>query len=173
MSKETIRVLFVGAVALVVMALMLGVGSQVSVPFSRGVAVEKKTGTYATKQIDTIVINRDPGAQGITFAAHWKDSVALLNTAATVIRRVVDGTISAVPATGDSLSGWSAFTSTADGNSTPDKFNNGKSLTGTITLNPLADQYLVIVKYDTLTATQQGVSTPTVVYEVIKQFSNR
>lgn len=172
MSKETIRVLSVGTVAMILFALLLGVGGQVSVPFSRGVAVEKKTGTYATKQIDTIVINRDPGAQGITFAAHWKDSVALLNTAATVVRRVIDGTISAVPAT-DSLSGWSAYKSATDGNSTPDKFNNGTSLTGTITINPLADQYLVIVKYDTLTATLQGVSTPTVVYEVIKQFSNR
>lgn len=169
MSKKTKELLFVGLGALVILALVLGVGGQVSIPYQAGRAVEKYSKTYATKQVDTIVFVRDPAASGYAFAVHFKDSAATLVAGAATVRRIIDGTL--MPAiAGDTLN-FSARTFTTDGSTSSTTFSNGSSLTGTITLAPLCDQYMVILKYDTLTATQQGVTTPTAVYEVLKVFS--
>jgi hypothetical protein len=139
---------------------------QVALSGSTGGGVWKATKAYAASQIDTILYRRDPSAQSISFAVHFADSAATTNV---VIRRVVDGTVSSV-LVGDTLTNFTSFDSNTNGDVNSKCFANGISVTNAITLSPMADMYLIIVKY---AANEQGASTPTASYEVLEQYSRR
>ena len=162
MSKK----LILGIVGVVVAMLFIAAASQRTIPYSQNRAVESYVGTYANSGIDTVILTRDPGEQYISFGAQFGDSVATFATSAAVVRRVINGVLT--PAIGsDTLSGWSAYTSTTDGNTSSGVFANGTALVGKIALEPLADQYLVILKY---AAAGNGTTTPNVKYEHLKAF---
>jgi hypothetical protein len=145
-----------------------GANGQQVLPLAQGVGVSKLVSTYANSQIDTVVITRESGVSAISFAVHAKDSVFFGTTAAAVVRRVVDGTL--MPAiTGDTLQ-FTAIQSTTDGNTSTLAFGNGTSYTRALTLAPLADQYIVILKYH---SSGNGVTSPTIVYEAIKQYQTK
>lgn len=157
-----VAVLFVATFA------FAGANGRQVLPLSQGVGVSKLSSTYANSQIDTVVITRESGVSAIAFAVHAKDSVFFATSAAAVVRRVVDGTL--MPAiTGDTLQ-FTSISSTTDGNASSIAFGNGTSYTRAITLAPLADQYIVILKYH---SSGNGVTTPTVIYEAIKQYQTK
>ena len=67
---------------------------------------------------------------------------------------------------GDTLQ-FTSISSTTDGSASSTTFSNGTSYTRALTMAPLADQYIIIFKYN---SSGNGVTTPTVVYEAIKQY---
>lgn len=165
MSKSVTKWTLVVISVIAVFALMIAASGQKSIPYSQGRSVESYVGTYTNSQIDTVIINRDPGLSALSFGAHFGDSVSTYATAAATVRRVVDGVLTPAIA-GDTLTNWSSVLSVVVSNPTSNKFANGTALVGAITLAPLADQYLVILKY---AAAGQGTSH-NVKYEAIKQF---
>ena len=137
---------------------------KVTLPFNENQAIVKNTKTYANSQVDTVVFTREAGLSGLAFGAHFKDSVSVTNV---ILRRVVDGAIQPVLA-GDTL--YSSFASTVDGSAGNSSFLDGVGKTIAVTLAPLADQYLFIVTY---AGSANGTTTPTAVYEAVKQLSRR
>lgn len=141
-------------VAVIAMFLILGASGKVNVPQNSGLAVSKTSKAYADAQVDTVIFAREPGLAGLSFGAHFKDSV---NVRSVVLRRVVDGIAEAVVST-DTL--WQS-----------DSSATAKSKVATITLAPLPDVYWVIVTYATNNGgLVNGVTTPTAVYEFNKQY---
>jgi hypothetical protein len=152
MKKSNIRAFLVALVGIAIMFM----GTQITVNLNPGRSQTKSSGTYASAQVDTIKYTREAGLSGLSFEAHWKDSVNITNI---VCRRVFDG-VPNVVASADSL------TTAADSSAT------AVSWIKTITLAPLAEQYWVIVTYATdAGALNQGVSTPNVVYGFERQYS--
>lgn len=158
MKKILIAILAIGTLA------FAGSGQKKIVPDeSRG--AEKLSATYANSQVDTVFITRTKGMSALAFACHFKDSVAFATSAAATVRRVVDGTL--MPAiAGDTLQ-FTSIASTTDGSASSTTFSDGTSYTRAITLAPLADQYIVILTYR---SSLNGTTTPTVIYEAIKQY---
>ena len=150
---KSLNLVFV--IALVVLALYVFTGAQVTVPLNAGLAVTKTSKTYTSGLVDTITFNREAGLSGLSFSIRTKDSS---NITSIVLRRAFDGIIAPVVAT-DTLS---AVDSSA----------TDRVIIKTITLAPLADQYKVIVTYNTDDGgINQGTTTPTAVYGFHRQYS--
>lgn len=132
---------------------------QASIPLNANLDNSKVSKAYVKNQTDTVIINREGSMSALALGIHTKDSSKITLA---VVRRVVDGVASALAA-GDTLAPFTAWRNTT---------NAGATATAEITLAPLADQYWVIVTYEN-SDTTQGVSTPTVVYEALKQYSRR
>jgi hypothetical protein len=123
-----------------------------------GREVSKVSTTYASGRIDTVLYNREGGVAVLAFAVHTQDSSNITNI---VLRRVVDGVYSPV-ISADSLV-TAADSSAAE-----------RVILKSVTLNPMPDQYAFIVKYKANNGgLDQGVSSPTVVYEVLKSYTNK
>jgi hypothetical protein len=147
---------------------------QVRMPLSTGKATSVYSKTYANSQVDTVIIVREAGVTGLAFSAFWADSARLAATSAAVVKRLVNGNL--CPAIGsDTLSLWSSSIMAEDTKDTPNVLADGNSKTGTITLAPLADAYVVIVSY---LSTGNGTHllttkrSPAVTYIVQKQYGN-
>lgn len=150
----------------VIVSIGYGASGKVTLTGTTDASVASASNTYANSQVDTVIWTRDGSVSAISFAAHFKDSVSVTSC---VIRRIVHGTLMAAVAA-DTVANLQPFASTTDGSAGSTVFSDGKSVTGLVTLTPLADQYLFIVTY---AGSANGVTTPTVIYEVIKQFSRR
>ena len=150
-------------VLLVVVGLVAFMGNQVTIPYRPGVSPSIIAKTYANSQVDTVLWVRESGVSAIAFAAEWKDSVTLASAPAVMVRRKVNG-IYLAPLAGDTLTNFTSFANTANV-AAPDSCT-----TNTVNLGPLADAYQFIVKYN---SSGNGVVTPTVYYEVIKQYSSK
>ena len=150
-------------VLLVVVGLVAFMGNQVTVPYRPGVTPSVIVKTFANSQVDTVLWVREGGVSAIAFAAEWKDSVTLSSAPAVMVRRKVNN-IYLAPLGGDTLTNFTSFTNTANV-AAPDSCT-----TNAVTLAPLADAYQFIVKYN---SSGNGTGTPTVVYEVIKQYSSK
>lgn len=157
----------INVIAFVAVTSLVFAGSgQKTFPLAQGKAPSKIVTTFANSEIDTFIINVESGVTQYTFGVHAKDSVAFGRTApACQIVRVVDGTAQAAVAT-DTLA-FSSLTSTVDGNSASIAFANGSAYAKSITVTPFTSQILVILKYH---SSGNGVTTPTAVYELNKQF---
>jgi hypothetical protein len=145
--------------AVVIFALALATGTKKTLPLNQGLGSTNYVGTFANSQVDTLTFQREAGLSGLAFAVHWKDSV---NVTRAVVYRQVDGQWQ-WPAANDTI--ITAFTYN-DSTSAP--WGPGYAVTKTITLAPLADNYVVVITY---AGTLNGVTTPTVRYEFIKQLS--
>ena len=142
------------ASAFIAVALFLG-ATQVSIGPGLGLATVKATGTYASAQVDTVILQREGGVQALSFAIESADSQ---NLGTVIVRRVIDGTASAVIA-GDTLT-------------SNDSSATARSVVKTVPLAPLPDTYWVIVTYKTNTGgINQGATTPNYVYQFNKQYS--
>lgn len=126
---------------------------QVGLNTKIGLELTSKSKAYANSQVDTVIWTREGAAAAYAFAIHFKDSASVTSIQ---LRRVIDGVATGF-ATTDSLLTGALITPRAD-----------STIVRTITLAPLADQYWVIVTY---TSSGNGVTSPTAVYEVLKQFS--
>lgn len=158
--------LFLSLIFLLVSSVGYAASGKVTLTGTTDASVASATNTYANSQVDTVVWVRDGSVSAISFAAHFKDSASVTSC---VIRRVVDGALMAA-VTADTVANIQPFVSVVDGASGSTTYSNGKSVTGLVTLTPLADIYLFIVTY---AGSANGVTTPTVKYEVVKQFSRR
>lgn len=135
--------------AVVVIGVFMAAQATLSYRSDRVAIVSK---TYAGLQVDTVKFSPPAGLSGLAFGIHLKDSS---NLSKVIVRRVFDGVASAVIA-GDTLT-------------TTDTSATAVSYLKTVTLAPIPDQYWFIVTYDSVAL--QGVTTPTVVYGVVKQLS--
>lgn len=144
-------------VAVVLVALFLGAGSQIGFNSNFDLTASKVTHSYTTSEVDTLIWNREGSVSALAFAAHFKDSVSVTSV---IVRRVIDGQVQAVIA-GDTLTPFNSFVSTS---------NTGSAVTAAVTLAPLADQYWFIITY---AGSAQGFTSATAVYEGIKQYSRR
>lgn len=122
-------------------------------PYRPDVGTEKVTGDHVNSENDTVYYTRQPGLEALAIAAHWKDSVSLTRV---IVRRLVDGDICS-PAAGDTIVATTFAGAPVVGDT---------SLTVAVTLAPLADTYVFIFQY---ASSNNGVTSPTVVYEAIKQ----
>ena len=147
---------FLLTVGLGLLALQLmGASGQVSLLTNAGVMLVSNGKAYANSQVDTIIFSRDRAVAAASFAARWKDSVSITNA---IVRRVYAGQVAAVVA-GDTLTAFNTFASTS---------NTGTSVGATITMNPLADQYWIILTY---AGSNNGYTSATAVYEVGRQYN--
>jgi len=145
--------------------LVFGANGKKTIPLALDISPGKVTNTFANSQVDTVIFNREASLSSLAFAMHGKDSFQVLTIK---VRRVVDGALMAQVAS-DTLD-RAVFTSTTDGSAGSTTFSDGSSATATVTLTPLCDQFLFIVTY---ASSGNGVTTPTVVYEAVKQYSRR
>ena len=129
-------------------------------PTRQGARGEIVTGDFADSEVDTVKYRvTDSDLTGFTFAAEWNDSVSV---SLVTLRRVYDGTVQTLIA-GDTLT---AFTSFSDLTAASEP--NSKA--GTVTLTPHADEYWFIVTY---AASNNGVTSATVKYKLIKQLAGK
>jgi hypothetical protein len=142
----------IGIMAVVVLAIGAGTNARLG---GTDQATSKYVGTYANSAVDTIRWSREGSCSALAFAVHMKDSAAITNV---IVRRIVDGKVTKAVA-GDTLSAL-GFTS----------ITNDSVATATVTLTPLSDELWFFVTY---AGSGNGVTTPTVTYEAIKQFSRR
>ena len=154
MKNRVLKVVLVGG--LVTLALLMFMGNQVTIPLNQGLLTSKATQTtFATGQTDTITVNREAGLSALAFSIHTKDSS---NISLVTVRRVFNGVYAAVMA-GDTLV-------------KTDSSAAARVLIKTVTLAPLAEQYVFIVAYNADDGgLNQGVTTPNVVYGVSRQYS--
>jgi len=141
-------------VALFLVFSMASAGQKTIITSGLNTSMKASQTTYVNSQVDTVIFTRQAGVSAFSFVAHWKDSVKV---DLAVLRRVFNGVVSAVIA-GDSLIA-STYTSTANG---------GVTRVISATLQPLPEQYWVIVTY---ASTGNGVggdggSSANVVYGV-------
>lgn len=129
--------------AIIPILMLLLTGAHVFVPGTSGPAA-KATSTYANSQVDTVHYGRPVRANSLSFAIEFADSFKITNA---ILRRVVDGSFAAVRA-GDTL--FTADSSTA-----------GAVKIVTVAVDPMPDEYVVIVTYG---ADKNGFTTPTVKY---------
>lgn len=153
MKKYLSKIIVIaGIIAIVIVATGAGVNTRLS---GIDLANSKYVGTYANSQVDTIKWAREASCSGAAFAIHLKDSASVTSV---ILRRIIDGKVSkAILADTLTNVAWVSIT-------------NDSVATQTITLTPLADEYWFFVTY---AGSANGVTTPTVTYEVIKQFSRR
>jgi hypothetical protein len=118
------------------------------------------TVTYANSQSDTLVWSRELGVSGISFNAHFKDSCSITRVR---VVRIIDGEQVAMVA-GDTLTAFSAFVSAAN------VANPSVSVAANVTVDPFPDTYWFIVTY---AASAQGVTNPTVVYELGRRYTTK
>lgn len=123
-----------------------------TLPYRPDIGTSKVTGDHVNSETDTVLWAREPGVEALAIAAHWKDSVSLTRV---VVRRIVNGDYTTAIAGDTVVSSAFAGATTAD-----------TSLTATVTLAPLCDMYAFIFVY---AASNNGVTTPVVYYEAIKQ----
>ena len=118
------------------------------------------TGTYAQDQTDTVKWAREENVKSLAFAARYNDTVEVVTAR---VLRVVNGKPVQQGATtaGDTLTRLTALAQTTTAN-----IALGITTYDAITLAPLADEYWVIVQYDTVC----GVAGTTVRYEFIKEY---
>ena len=149
-----------GVVAVITLGILFQ-GNLVTIPNKLAVSPDVVVKTFKNSQVDTVTWYRQAGVSGASFAAHFKDSV---NVTSVAVWRGVDG-VYLQPGTTvakDSIVEFRNF-SCLDNKAAPDTV-----MVGTLQLTPIADSYRFVVTY---AASGNGVVTPTVVYEVIKQFS--
>jgi hypothetical protein len=150
-KNKVIALLLLLAVGVTV---VLAASGKVSFATNPNTEVSKTTNTYVNSQVDTLVFNRERGLSGLAFATRWKDSVKVTSI---LLRRVVDGIATAFITTDSLMTGLPYTAVLVD-----------TTIHKTVTLAPLADQYWVIVTY---VSSGNGVTTPTAVYEFIKQYA--
>ena len=158
----------IAVLSVLVLGVAFGTSGQKGMPFSAGNSTSVLVTTFANSQIDTLIVTREAGVATYGFSAQWSDSVQLYVTGGIALKRVVNNTIASYPSAVDTLTNSGSFVSTTDGDPTSIAFANGASYCGAITITPLWDKLLIIVKY---AASGNGVTTPTVRYEVHKVYS--
>lgn len=148
-------------VLLVVVGLVAFMGAQVTMPYKPGVSPSAVVKTFANSLVDTVTWSREPGVSGVTFAAEFKDSVSVsyvkVDRGYNGVYLPLAGTVAR-----DSIVEFRNFSNA------PNKANPDTVMAGTLLLTPLADQYRFIVTY---AGSGNGVTGPTVVYEIVKQYS--
>jgi hypothetical protein len=127
-------------------------------------ATTKVTNTYASAQVDTIIVTREYGISSLSFGISFLDSSNVLNI---VARRMYNGYLVA-GVTADTL-----LASPGDSSAT-----SGRSLAKTVTINgsttPLPDSWYFIVKYQTNSGNiNQGTTTPTATYILNKIYNSK
>lgn len=151
--------IFVVLFAVLIASVTLEAGANLkSLPYKPGTMIEKLVTTYAGATTDTIIVTKDPAAQAFSFGYYTADSSNITNV---IVQRRVAGYSFDVQV-GDTL------VTAADSSAT------AKLRLKTFTIAPQADQYYILVKYtsNVLGAViKNGVTTPTVIYQVTKQFS--
>lgn len=160
--------IFVVLAILVSCSSMFGAGSQKIIPLTSGASKAVLSTTYANSQVDTVIFAREGGLSGLAFAAHFSDSVKVTSA---VLRHIVDGEVFGTIATADTLTNFAAFvdTSTSAFGMKGSSGAPSSCVTNTVTLTPLGDAYWVIVTY---AASLCGTGTPTVKYELVRQYSH-
>jgi len=148
----------IGILFVVWIGTSLGASGKVYTSSHKNLRSATATKLYAGSQIDTVIFtNQDVGLSALSFAAHFKDSVLLVDAQ---VYRIIDGYPMAVQTLiGDTLTQFLAYDDHAASTA-------GSSLLNTIALIPAADEYWVIVTYDA--ASGQGKTTPNVRYEFNK-----
>jgi len=160
MKKYSKVVAVLGVLALVALGVLVQ-GNQVTVPYKPGVTPSSVVKTYANSQVDTVTWAREGGVSALAFGAEWKDSVSL--TSVQVVRLVngkqfrTNGTVAR-----DSVVEFRTYQNLAN------TANPDSACVGVVQLYPIADSYQFIVTY---AGSGNGVTNPTVVYELIKQYS--
>ena len=134
---------FTGVCLLVLLFSWLSTATNRFIPYARGPFSMLST-TYANSEVDTIYFRRDDMTNSLTFGAHFKDSVSVTNA---ILRRMVGTELLPVIA-GDTLTQFSALSVITAGNPSTSRAQN-------ITLNPLPEQYIIIV---TFAATNNGTT---------------
>jgi hypothetical protein len=153
MKKSFLKVLAVVALVSIAYYTVYAAGVNKNLSVGLGQTLQKTTGTYAASQVDTITFSRDANCQAYAFAMSWADSVKITTI---LLKRVING-VEMAQVTTDSLVASAGFSSTA-----------AVGLTKAITLAPLADQYRIYITYN---ASDNGVTSATNAYEVLKQYS--
>lgn len=147
------KVWFVGLAAIAFVVFQGNIVTLTSGLFS---SVVKKSATYAAGQTDTVKYSRERGLSALSFGLYTADSS---NITRIILKRVINGVATATIA-GDTLM------TTADSSAT------ARSLVKAVTLAPLSSEYWFIVVYKANTGViDQGTTTPTVTYELNRQFS--
>lgn len=153
------KILIVAALALLAVAVLYATGNKLS--FTRiNNPASVQTGTFANSQVDTLFYSRELGVSGLSFGAHFKDTVSVTRV---VVRRIIDGEWQAVQA-GDTLTNFNAFVNA------PNVANPSISVINTVTIDPMPDVYAFIVTY---ASSANGVTNPNVTYEINKKYSTK
>lgn len=137
-------------------------------------------GTYTYSQTDTIKWAREKGVKGLVFAARYSDTVHV--TTARVLRVVNGKPIKQGAAqVGDTLPNLTAVIDSTPANATAGIYTNDRIRLEGLAYNattfsatpigivPLADEYWVIVQYDSLLGTSD-FAAGAVTYEFIKEY---
>jgi hypothetical protein len=154
------RVLF--SILTILLVVSVVQAKKLTIPLGSGRANSSISGTYANSQVDTITIIREPGVTAMSLSVTTSDSAQFGTTVGgTIYRKIDDNLITAVAA--DSLYYASNWATTS---------NTGASYAGNIVISSatlaLPSYYVVYLKY---AAAGNGVSTPTVVYKVQKNYA--
>ena len=155
LPKYVAYVLILIAVVISTSLVLYAASGSASFPLNAGIGKTAYSKALVKAQVDTLIYVRKGDENALAFAVELKDSGKITSV---TFQRGVNG-IYMAQVTADTLSSFYALTSTGT-----------KAATQAVTLAPLADQYRFIVTYDT-TTTLFGVTTPTVNYEVLRQFS--
>lgn len=148
------RLISLFALVLLVSALAFSAGTKKTVPVNAGYPNTNVLFSFGNSYVDTVVIDREAGLEGLALAINFLDTAAVTNV---IVRRVINGVPMPVIA-GDTLTPYTSLTTTAA----------SQSCTATITLTPLADQYWCIVK---MAASGAGVAgTHTYLAEALRQY---
>ena len=153
MKKTIYKILAVVLLVSIPIYIVYAAGVNKNLGIGTGMTIQKTTGTYAASQVDTLTWTRDANVQAYAVGFSWADSV---NITTILLKRVING-VEMAQVTTDSLVASAGFASTA-----------AVGLTKTVTLAPMADQYRIYITYN---ASNNGVTSATNAYEVLKQYS--
>jgi len=140
-------------------AMALGAGGKYSITSDPSKSTDVLAGvTYGTSYGDTLIWTYQSNVQSASLTAHWLDSVSVTRVE---VYRIVDGQWMTKLA-GDTLINFTSFSKNGSG-------NPNSSVSNTIPLAPLADQYAFVFVY--AGGTVNGTNANTVNFRVKKQFS--
>lgn len=130
----------------------------IKTPTGSGQRSSTCTGTYANSQVDTVKFQMEEGIAALTFAAYFADSAGVTSVSWV---KVINGTVVTAVAADTLIAGKSYDSDVA-----------GNAFAGTVTslTAPLGDQIWFIVTY---AGSENGVSSATNKYEIIKQFYSK
>jgi len=129
--------------------LALSLGNQLTL-INRSPNYSTATGTFVLSQVDTVSYAVEGNAQAFGFFMHPGDSVSVTNV---ILRRVVDGKMLGT-VTGDTIVG--AIVARSD-----------TLIYGSVNVAPICQSMKFIVTY---AGSAQGVTTPTVTYDLMKRY---